>query len=424
MSAATDVPVRRWWTGPELLRDRTFRRFWTGQTASLFGDQISLLAIPLTAVLVLHAGPAQMGYLTAAGVLPSLLFSLAAGARIDRSRHRRQIMLACDVLRAMLLLTIPGAYLVGWLGLAQLYLVTFAVGTLDVFFFVSYTTLFVAIVPPERYVEGNSLLNGARAMSFVGGQSLAGLLVAVFTAPGALFLDALSFLGSAFALGRIRPTEPAPAAAEGDALRAGVRFIRHSKVVRAALGATATVNFFTFIFSAIFVLYATRELQVRPAELGLVLGMGAVGGLIGAAITTRIGRRLGIGPAFILGCVLFPASLLLIPLAAGGRIEILALLFLAEFGSGMGVMILDIAVGSIFAAVIPDRLRARVSGAYRTINYGVRPLGALTGGLLGQAIGLRTTLWIATVGAVLSAVWTLPGPLRHLRTLPSVPPEG
>jgi predicted MFS family arabinose efflux permease len=357
-------------------------------------------------------------------VLPSLLFSLPAGARIDRSRRRRQIMLASDVLRAMLLLTIPGAYLAGFLSLAQLYLVTFAVGTLDVFFFVSYTTLFVAIVPPERYVEGNSLLNGARAMSFVGGQSLAGVLVAVFTAPGALFLDALSFLGSAFALGRIRPTEPAQAVAEAGALRAGVRFIRHSKVVRAALGATATVNYFTFIISATFVLYATRELGVRSAELGLVLGVGAVGGLIGAAITTRIGRRLGIGPAFILGCVVFPAPLLLIPLATGSRTEILALLFLAEFGSGMGVMILDITAGSIFAAVIPDQLRARVSGAYRTINYGVRPLGALTGGLLGQAIGLRGTLWIATLGAVLSFVWTLPGPLRQLRTLPSTPPEG
>jgi predicted MFS family arabinose efflux permease len=365
-----------------------------------------------------------MGYLTAAGVLPSLLFSLPAGARIDRSRRRRQIMLATDVLRAMLILTIPGAYLAGLLSLAQLYLVTFAVGTLDVFFFVSYSTLFVAIVPPDRYVEGNALLNGARAMSFVGGQSLAGVLVAVFTAPGALFLDALSFLGSALALGRIRPTEPAPAVAEGGALRAGVRFIRHSKVVRAALGATATVNFFTFIISAIFVLYATRELRVRPAELGLVLGVGAVGGLIGAVITTRIGRRLGVGPAFILSCVLFPAPLLLIPLATGSRTEILALLFLAEFGSGMGVMILDITAGSIFAAVIPDQLRARVSGAYRTINYGVRPLGALTGGLLGQAIGLRNTLWVATLGAVLCVVWTLPGPLRQLRTLPSAPPEG
>jgi MFS family permease len=414
--------TKRRWTIPALLREQTFRRFWIGQTVSLFGDQVSLLAIPLTAVLVLHADAAQMGYLTAAGTLPSLLFSLPAGARIDRSGRRRQIMLTTDVLRAAFLLTIPAAYLAGLLVLAHLYVVTFAVGTLDVLFFVSYTTLFVAIVPPDQYVEGNSLLNGSRALSFVGGQSLAGLLVAAFTAPGALILDALSFLGSALALSRIRPTEPAATPAEDATLRAGVRFIRRSAIVRAALGATATVNFFTFVFTAIFILYATRNLHIRPAELGLVLGAGAIGGLIGATVTGPISRRLGIGPAFVLSCLLFPAPLLLVPLAPDSHVPALSLLFLAEFGSGIGVMILDISAGSIFAAVIPDHLRARVSGAYRTINYGVRPLGAVTGGLLGHAIGLHPTLWIATLGAVLSIIWTLPGSLRHLHTLPTADP--
>jgi hypothetical protein len=136
-------------------------------------------------------------------------------------------MLTADVLRAALILTIPAAYLAGMLVLAHLYVITFAVGTLDVFFFVSYTTLFVAIVPPDRYVEGNSLLSGSRALSFVGGQSIAGLLVAAFTAPGALILDALSFLGSALALSRIRPSEPAAAPVEDATLRAGVLFHPH-----------------------------------------------------------------------------------------------------------------------------------------------------------------------------------------------------
>src|SRR5438045_1564447 len=180
-----------------LLQDRTFRRFWTGQTVSLFGDQIALLAVPLTAVLVLHAGAAQMGYLTAAEVLPSLLFSLVAGARVDRRGRRRRTMLVADLAPAVLMATIPIGYLLGILTLPQLYLVAFAMGTFDVLFFVSYNTLFVSMVPPDRYVEGNSLLNGSRAMSFVGGQSLAGLLVSLLTAPGALLLNGLSFVASA-----------------------------------------------------------------------------------------------------------------------------------------------------------------------------------------------------------------------------------
>jgi MFS family permease len=403
---------------PDLLREPVFRRFWTGQTVSLFGDQIALLAIPLTAVLILHASAAQMGYLTAAELLPSLLFSVLAGTRVDRRGGRRRTMLVADVARAVLMATIPVAYLLGVLSLSQLYLVAFAVGTCDVLFFVAYNALFVSIVPAERYVEGHALLNGSRAMSFVGGQSLAGFLVGMLSAPGAVLLNALSFLGSALTLWRVNPAEPPTAEPGPGALSAGIRYIAGAPVVRAALGATATVNYFTFIFNTIFVLYATTRLHVRPAELGLVLGTGAVGGLIGAAVTARVSRRIGIGPAFVLSCVLFPAPLILVPLAAGSRPVILALLFLAEFGTGLGVMLLDISIGSIFAAVIPDHLKARVSGAYRTVNYGVRPVGALSGGLLGTVLGLRNTLWISALGGVLCVLWVLPGPVRRLKRLP------
>jgi MFS family permease len=406
-----------------LLRDVAFRRFWIGQSVSLVGDQVSLFAVPLTAVLVLHANATQMGLLTAAGLLPSLLFSLAAGAAVDRHGRRRRIMLATDLGRALLMVTIPVSYLLGRLGLPQLYAVTFAVGTLDVLFFVAYTALFVSVVPRDRYVEGESLLNGSRAMSVIVGQSGAGLLVTVFSAPGALVLDALTFLVSALMLARIRPVEP-PAAEPGQGqLVAGVRFIAGSGIVRSALGATATVNFFTFVLNAIVILYATRSLHVRPAVLGLVLGVGAVGAVLGSLVTGRVTRRVGIGPTFIAGCVLYPAPLALIPAAGGPRTLVLACLFAAEFGSGIGVMLLDIAGGAIFAGVIPHEVRSRVSGAYRTVNYGVRPLGAVTGGLLGSAIGLRPTLWLAVAGAVTCALWLVRSPLPALRELEPTPPE-
>ncbi len=400
-----------------LLRETTFRRFWLGQTVSLLGDQISLFAIPITAVLVLHANAAQMGLLTAAGLVPSLLFSLAAGSEIDRRGRRRQTMLGADLGRALLMSTIPLSYALGRLGLPLLYAVTFAVGTLDVLFFVAYGALFVSVVKPAQYVAGQSLLNGSRAMSFIAGQSGAGLLVAAFSAPGAIVLDAVTFLVSACALARIRPPEPPPERAGRGHLIAGVRFIRHSPIIRAALGATATVNFFTFAFSAIFILYATHELHVRPAVLGLVLGAGAVGGLLGSLIAGRVAGRIGIGPTFILGCVVFPAPLVLVPLAGGPHDVVLACLFAAEFGSGVGVMLLDISGGAIFAGVVPDRLRSRVSGAYRTVNYGIRPLGAVTGGLLGSAIGLQPTLLLAVAGAATCALWLARSPVPRLHDL-------
>ncbi len=400
-----------------LLREMTFRRFWIGQTVSQVGDQVSLFAVPLTAVLVLHANATQMGLLTAAGLLPSLLFSLAAGAAVDRHRQRRLVMLGTDLGRALLMVTIPLSYLLGRLGLPQLYAVTFAVGTLDVLFFVAYTALFVSVVPRDRYVEGGSLLNGSRALSVIMGQSGAGLLVAAFTAPAAIVLDALTFLFSALTLSRIRPVEP-PAAEPGRGhLVAGVRFIAGSRIVRSALAATATVNFFTFALNAIVILYATRSLSVRPAVLGLVLGAGAVGGVLGSLVTGRVTRRIGIGPTFIVGCVLFPAPLALIPAAGGPHTLVLMCLLAAEFGAGVGVMLLDIAGGAIFAGVVPHDVRSRVSGAYRTVNYGVRPLGAVAGGLLGSAIGLRPTLWLAVAGAVTCALWLVRSPLPELREL-------
>ncbi|HKV84756.1 MAG TPA: MFS transporter [Ktedonobacterales bacterium] len=396
---------------PRLLHERTFRRFWLGQTVSLVGDQVTLFAIPIVAVLFLHASPAEMGYLTAAGVVPSLLFSLSAGAWSDRRGHRRRTMLVADVARGALLLTIPAAALLGALTLAQLYAVAFLVGVFDVLFYVAYNTLFVSIVKPEDYLQGNSLLNGSRAMSSVVGQSLAGLLVTIFTAPIALLADACSFVFSALCLRSIHPQEP-PTSDGGRGQRTtGIRFIARSSIVRSALGATATVNYFNFVFFSLFTLYAVRLLGVRPVTLGLVLSAGAVGALVGSALTGPLSRLIGVGRAFVLSCLLFPAPLLLVPAAPSHGVSRLVFLFLAEFGSGLGVMILDISIGTVFATVIPDTIRASVSGAYRTVNYGMRPLGALTGGALGSLIGVRSTLWFAAIGGVFCVVWVITSPL-------------
>lgn len=405
-----------------LLREREFRNFWLGQSVSLVGDQITYIAVPLTAVLVLDAGPGQMGLLGAAALLPHLLFSLPAGVWLDRVVRRKRMMIAADLGRAVLLATIPLAYGLDALTLGQLYAVAFLTGCLAVVFDLSYPTLFVSVAPRERFVEGNSLIHGSRSFSLVAGPSLGGFLVQLFSAPFALLADAVSFLVSALFLGRVRSAEPPVEEEKGTGLRermvTGLRFIGGNEIFRPTLTAVATINFFNYAFAALFVLYAVRTLGVEAGTLGLVLGAGAVGAMLGAAVAGRVGRRLGIGRAFLLGCVLFPAPLVLVPLADGPRWLVLGMLFTAEFLSGLGVIILDVNAGSMMFALTPDRLRARATGAFNFVNWGIRPLGSLAGGALGAALGVRPALWVATIGAIAGALWLVPSPVPGLRDLP------
>ncbi|MEU2544421.1 MFS transporter [Streptomyces roseolus] len=404
---------------PALLRERTFRRYWTGQTVSLVGDQISLMALPLAAVLVLGADAAQMGWLKTLELLPALLLNLPFGAWADRRANRRRIMIATDLGRAVLLLTLPVAYALDLLTLGQLYLVAFGVGALSVLFEVCNSTLFASLVPAERYVQANSLVNGSRSMAWLAGPSIGGVLVQVLTAPLALLADAFTYLVSAGYLAKIRPTEPAPAPVAKGHFTEGMRWVLREPSMRALFAASGTVQFFNYMFHTLFVLYVTQDLGLGAGLLGLVLGTGAVGGLLGAMWSGAVVRRLGIGGSLVAGFLGFTLPLVLIPVADGPLPLVVGVLFAAEFLSCVGVMIVDVAAGSFQMALIPETMRARVMGAFRTLNHGFRPLGALAGGVLGTAIGLRPTLWIATVGGVFAVLWLLPSPLARMRELPS-----
>jgi MFS family permease len=409
---------------PPILRENTnFRRYFIGQSISMLGDQVSLIALPLTAVLALHATPAQMGALLTVALIPNLIFSLHAGVWVDRRGRRRQVMLATDLGRGLLIATVPVAYALGHLTWAHLYVVAFLSGTLSVFFFVAYGAFFQVVVPREDYVAANSLIHGSRAFSFLAGTSLGGVLVQLLRGPYALALDAVSYAWSAFFLGRIDAEEPPGASHESGGLLSGVSWIRRNAIIRAELLGVATLNLFNFMFFALFLLYATRSLGVRPATLGIVLGAASIGTLSGSFVTARISRRIGVGPTFIIGCFLFPAPLILVPAAGGPHWFVLGLLFVSEFLSGVGLMLLDIMAGTISAGTVPTALRSRVSGAFMVVNYGVRPLGTTLGGILGTVIGVRSTLWIATVGALLGLAWLLPSPIRHLRDVPAEAPE-
>jgi predicted MFS family arabinose efflux permease len=315
--------------------------------------------------------------------------------------------------------SVPLAAAFDLLSFPQLYAVAFAVGTFAVMFDISWSTLFISIVPRRDVVDANSKMSLSRSVSFVTGPSVAGFLVQIFTAPVTLLIDAFSYLGSALFLGRIRAKEP-PLEDDGEngvlrSLRAGFRFVMQDEYIRPQLACVATINLFNFVFHAIFVLYATKELGVSPGVLGLALGAGAVGGIIGALVAVRVERLIGIGPAFVVGAVLFPLPLVLVPLASGSELTIALLLATAEFFSSVGVMILDVNAGSLTFLRTPDRLRARTSGTFRFVNYGIRPVGALIGGGLGTAIGLHTTLWVGVVGALAGVIFLVFSPIPRLR---------
>ncbi len=396
-----------------LLRGRPFRRYWAAQSISFAGDEITTIALPLLAV-GLGATPAELGLIVAARWLPSLLFAVPAGAWADRLARRRHVMIATDLGRAVLLASVPAAVLLGDTGTAHLVGVAFGIGLLSVLFTVNNAGLLPALVPPARYVDGNSLVNGSRALAGVAGPGAGGVLVQLLSAPVALLADACTYLWSALLLARISPAEP-PAASAGGGSRAGLRHVLRSPVLAPSLVATAIVNLAAAAIGALFVLYASTTLGLQPWQIGLALGVGAVGGLVGAALAGPVSRRIGVGPTFVVGCALFPASMLLIPLADGSAATAITVLVLSEFGQGVGVMGLDVAGAAILTALAPPDQRSSVFGAYQTVNFGVRPLGALAGGGLATLVGVRPTLWIAAAIGTTGFLWLLRRPVLQLR---------
>jgi MFS family permease len=410
---------------PSLLRvNRPFRNYWTGQTISLLGDQIALLAIPLLAVLTLSANAEQMGLLAAVEMAPSLLFAFHLGAWADRRRSRRALLVTADIGRAVLLLGLPLASILGVLTLPLLYVVAFLIGTFGILFMVAEQTVFTSLIRPREYVAANSLLIGSRSVAEVGGKTLGGLLVAAVTAPGAIAIDGVSFLLSALFVHRAEVPEPPIASPDSGGLAAGVGFIRREPLLRASLMGAATFNLFNTAFWALIVLFATSELHLGSGEIGIALGLGAFGSVLGSAVARGFAARIGLGNAMILAFILAPLPLVLVPLAAGPPGVSMLLLAAAEFFSGIGVMILDIGLFSFQAAVIPDQLRSRVWGAILFVNWGVRPIGALGGGLLAGVIGLRATMWIAALGGLAGVFWLLGSRMSQVREVPEVSEDG
>jgi Na+/melibiose symporter-like transporter len=409
-----------------LWRDRPFRTFWSAQTVSEFGDRISELALPLIAVTLLNASPSQVGFLTAAVWLPNLA-SLFIGTWVDQRQDKRPLMIAADLSRTIVLLTLPAAYWLDLLTLGQLYVIAILAGTAHVVFNTAYASFFVRLVSREQFLEANSKLSATRSISFMGGPAVAGVLVQWLTAPVAIVADALSFVFSAVQISRLKTTPAEPELHEESLLqraRAGMRYLLKHPYMRVSLGCATTVNFFNLIGSALLVLFASRNLALSAGTIGLAFGIGASGGLLGALAATPLTRLLGAGRLIALGAIVFPAAIAIAALASGPVWVRATALAAAEFVGAFAVMCFDVPLNSLQAAVLHDHMRSRVAGAFSSINYGVRPIGAIVGGFLGTWLGVRETLLISSAGGFLAVLWLLGSPIIRTRSLADLqPPE-
>ncbi|MHB8576304.1 MAG: MFS transporter [Dehalococcoidia bacterium] len=429
-SAASAQPIPTAGDSPpsaSLTHHRPFMTFWAAQTVSVFGSQVTLLALPLAAVLTLHATAAQMGALTALDTAPYLLFSLFAGVWVDR-RRRLPVLVAADLLRVGLLISVPIAALLGALRIEQLYAVAFLAGTGAVFFRVAYSSFIPTLVGRGHLVEANGRLTSSFSLAQVGGPSLAGALVQLLTAPVAIAADAASFVVSAVTNAFIlRVQEPAPeprvvGVSMWCDIHSGLRHVAGDPALRAMAGCTSTLNFFNLAIQAAFILFATRELGFSPGLLGLVLAGGAVGAVLGAVLAGRIGRRFGMGRAVTWGATVTVAGLALLPFAAGPRLVAAAVILASEFIAGFAVTIFDVNQVSLRQLLTPDALLARTGATSLFITWGVRPLGALAGGAIGQAYGLRTAIIFGACGQLLSLLWVWLSPLPSMRAPQAAPP--
>lgn len=413
-----------------LWRHADFVKLWSAQSLSLLGTQISALALPLTAIILLQATPIQVGMLASLQYLPFLLVTLPAGAIVDRLR-RVPVLIATDLGRAALLAAVPVAAWMDILQLWMLYPVAFGVGVMSVFFDVAHQSYLPSIVDNDQIVEGNTKLQLSYSGAQLSGPGIAGLLISWLTAPIAIIVDALSYLGSALLLGAIGRREIAPPAADEGTkpgglardIRAGLTFVWRHPLIRPIALATGTANFF-YLFGmtgAVLALFAIRELHLSPALFGLVLVFGNVGAVLGSLVADRFLARFRFGRIMLAGSVVSAIAIALMAMATPSSAVILlaCAVLIGEFG----VTIYDIGQISLRMAATPKALLGRMNATVRFVNWGPIPIGAFIGGVLGETLGLRTTLWIAAVGSLLPALPLLFSRVRTLEALPSHPIE-
>jgi MFS family permease len=408
-----------------LWQNSAFVRVWSAATISIFGSLITRMALPFVAILVLGAGAFEVALVRSIDLLAALLFGLFVGAWVDRLR-RRPVMVWADLGRAVLLLTIPLAAVGGWLTLAQLLLVSFAVAILSTFFDAADNAYLPSIVPRDELVRANGALAASGSAAEFTAFGISGFLVQLLSAPLAIFIDAVSFVVSALLLGSIRrPEDPPPTKADREPvlqeIREGLAIIARDPIIRAFTLASMAMATLWGVFGAIWILFAVDELGLGPAAIGIIAGFGGLSSLVGAVIAERVTRRMGVGRAAIASMLVASVGFVLIPLAPAGM-PFLAFGFLVGqqlIGDG-AVTLYDIAETSVRQARVRDRALGRVAATVQVGSVGAQLAAALAAGLLAEVIGLRATAFLAPLGTLVAAGILVASPVRRLRDLPAM----
>ena len=412
---------------PSLWRHGDFRKLWAAATVSVLGSQVTLIAVPFIALTMLGASAFQVSLLAAVEMLPFLLFTLPAGAWLDRVR-RRPVLVAADIGRGVALMSIPIAYVADAMTLDQLFLVAFVTGTFTALFDVADQSFLPELIERDDLVDGNARLQVSYSAAQIGGPTLAGNAIAIVAAPLAIVLDALSFFVSGGLVSAIKKREAKPARALDEhgrptSLRSemaiGMRYVLGNRYLRPIAACTATSNLFAAAMFAVFPVLIWRELAFSPAFYGTVMGLGSIGFLVGAALSSRLPRSLGLGRTIIATAALASPAFMLMTLTPASLGWAAVILFSGWFVVGMTQVIYNVAQISLRQSITPLPMQSRMNATMRFIVWGTIPIGSVLGGLLATMLPVRFALMIAALGSFTSSLWVLFSPLRGLREIPT-----
>jgi len=409
-----------------LWRDRNFLTLWSGQALSQFGAQITELAIPVLAVLMLNASEWEVGLLNAAQVAAFLVVGLPAGAWIDRMRKRR-VMIWADAVRAVALATLPVLALLGVLEIWHMIVVALIMGVATVFFDVSYQSILPSLVRTNQIAEANGKLQSTYELANIAGPGIGGWLIGVLTAPFAIFATVGTYVASFIALLFTRDHEKLRAPEDHKPLiheiGEGLRWVFGNPLLRRIVGTTGMANFFGTIAQTLVPIFVLRELGLSPQMFGIVFSLSAVGGLVGAIATPRIIGWLGEARAIPVSAIAFSLAPFFLPAVSLVPALAFPLLVVQGFIMSFTILLYNITQVTFRQRITPPRLLGRMNASIRFVVWGVMPIGALIAGALGTWIGTVPTLWIAATGELLACLFVVIGPFWGMRELPDAHAE-